>query len=87
VSQQKNVRHRPEPKQNRPPVCSQKVTLVADYGTTIAAYYAAVQELEQGMITGSAEVYAKQRQATEEARTLCEAARRALDEHEAEHGC
>jgi hypothetical protein len=38
--------------------CPQKVQLVAEYGAAVAAYYAAVDELEQGMITGSAEIFA-----------------------------
>src|SRR5215467_2189723 len=88
VSQRSNVR-RPspapaEPKENRTAFCSEKVTLVADYGAVMAAYYSAVRELENGMITGSAEVYGKQRKATERARELCEAARKALDDHEVE---
>ena len=35
------------------------------------------------MITGSADLYVKLRQATEETRAICEAARKKLDEHEA----
>jgi hypothetical protein len=44
-------------------------------------------EFEQGMITRSSGIYAKRRKATEEARALCEAVRKALNEHEAKHGC
>jgi hypothetical protein len=67
--------------------CEEKITLVADYATAVAAYSVAAQALEGGMITGSAEIYAKLRKATEEARALCEAARQELDQHEGTHKC
>ena len=67
--------------------CATKVQLVAEYSAAVAAYYSAIGELEQGMVTGSREVYAFQRRASDEARALCEAARQQLDEHIAEHQC
>jgi hypothetical protein len=67
--------------------CEEKIQLVANYAAAVAAYYAAVGNLEAGMITGSAEVYRNLRQATEEARAICEAARKELDEHESRHRC
>ena len=67
--------------------CQEKITLVADYAAAVAAYNSAVREFEQGMITRSSGIYAKRRKATEEARALCEAVRKALNEHEAKHGC
>jgi hypothetical protein len=67
--------------------CSEKIRLVADYGAAVAAHYAAVGKLEQGMITGSAEIYQERRRASEDVRVICDAARKALDEHVAEHGC
>jgi hypothetical protein len=67
--------------------CEEKINLVADYGAAAAAYYSAIQELEQGMITGSTAMYLERRKATEEARALCEKARNELDDHGAKHGC
>jgi hypothetical protein len=68
-------------------ICEDQIFLVANYGGAIAAYYAAVVKLEQGVISGSREIYAERRLATEEARLLCETARKELDQHIAEHGC
>jgi hypothetical protein len=59
----------------------------ANYAAAVAAYYSGVRKLEAGMITGSADLYVKLSQATEETRAICEAARKKLDEHEAKHQC
>lgn len=67
--------------------CEEQLRLVTDYGAAVAAYYAAITRLEQGMISGSREIYAQLRWATEEARMQCETARKALDDHGKEHGC
>jgi len=55
-------------------VLCEEIQLVADYASAVTEYYAAVRELEAGLITGSADIYTKLRQATEGARALCEAA-------------
>lgn len=67
--------------------CLEKVNLVADYGAAVTAYYNAVSKLEEGMITGSPQMYRDRFKSTESARAMCEAARKALAEHDAEHGC
>jgi hypothetical protein len=67
--------------------CSEKIRLVADYGAGVAAYYSAVSELEASMITGSAYAYEKGHRASEEAHLMCENARKALNDHVADHGC
>ena len=64
-----------------------KIGLVANYCAAVSAYHSAIRELEQGMITGSSEIYIERRKVTEEARVLCEKARKELDDHEAKHGC
>ena len=51
----------------------QQIQIVADYVAAVTAYYAAIRELEARLITGSTEVYAKNLQATEQARAICEA--------------
>ena len=61
--------------------------LVANYGAAVAQYYAAVSKLEEGMITGSNQVYDERYKAAEQVRSLCEAARKALVEHVEKHGC
>lgn len=68
-------------------LCPKKITLVVDYGAAVAAYHSAVQTLEAWMIKGSAEIYRRHRKDVEAARQLCEAARKALDDHEAEDEC
>jgi hypothetical protein len=60
---------------------------VASYAAAVAAYYSAVCDLETGMIKGSADVYARLRQSTENARSICEAALKELDAHETKHQC
>jgi hypothetical protein len=67
--------------------CEDQLRLVADYSAAVAAYYASVSRLEQGMISGSKDIYTRLRRATEEARLVCEAARNELDEHAKTHGC
>ena len=61
--------------------------LVAIYGAAVAEYYAAVSKLEEGMITGSNQVYDEQYTAVERVRSHCDAARKALVEHQEKHGC
>lgn len=61
--------------------------IVANYAAAVAAYYSAVYDLETGMITGSERIYASLRESTEEARSLCEAALKELNAHEAKHRC
>jgi hypothetical protein len=60
-----------------------KVRLVANYASAVAAYYAAVAELEVAMISGSGQIYTKLRGASEVARAVCEKALKKLDEHDA----
>jgi hypothetical protein len=67
--------------------CEERIHLVAEYAAALSAYYSAVRELEVGMITGSADIYRNLRQATEEARAVCEVARQKLANHEAGHKC
>jgi hypothetical protein len=64
-----------------------KTRLVANYAAAVAEYYRAVCNLETGMITGSASIYGKLRQSTENERSICEAALKELDAHEAKHKC
>ena len=68
-------------------ICEDQIFLVANYGAAVAAYYASVVQLEQGVISGSVKIYAERRRATEDARLICEAARRELDDHVLAHGC
>jgi len=67
--------------------CEEKLQLVNSYAASVASYYAAVAELEQGMVTGSRDTYAEQQELAEEARIACEAARKQLDDHLSAHGC
>ena len=67
--------------------CEEKTRLVANYAAAVTAYYSAVCDLETGMITGSKDVYARLRQSTENARSICEAALQELDAHEIKHQC
>ena len=67
--------------------CEDKIQLVANYGAAVAGYYSAVSELEEGMISQSKEIYAARRRSVEEARMICEAARKELDDHVSAHGC
>jgi hypothetical protein len=69
------------------PFCSRKVRLVADYAAAVAAYNCALGELEQAMITASKEIYLRHRRGADEARSVCEAARKILDDHVAAHDC
>jgi hypothetical protein len=62
------------------------IQLVADYGTAVEAYRYSVAELERGLISESREVLRKHRRSAEEARAVCEAARKALDDYIAAHG-
>jgi hypothetical protein len=71
----------------QPRRCEEKIRLVIKYGTAVAAYYSSVAQLEQGMISGSGELYAEHRRSTEEARLTCEAARMELDDHVSADGC
>jgi len=67
--------------------CEKKILLTANYGAAAAAYYAAVTELEKGMIRDSKEVFAERRRAVELARILSEAALKELDSHVFADGC
>jgi hypothetical protein len=67
--------------------CEEKIQLVANYGVAVARYYYAVSELERGMVTGSRELFDELRRSTEEARTMCETARKELDDHVLADGC
>ncbi len=67
--------------------CEEKIQLVANYAATVANYYAAVAELERGMVTGSRDTYARQQLLAGEARIASEAARQELDDHLLAHGC
>jgi len=63
------------------------IELMANYSTAAAAYCFSVAELEEGMITGSRQVFAARRRSAEEARAICEAALKELDDHVSERHC
>ena len=67
--------------------CEEKTRLVVNYAAAVAAYYSAACDLENGMINGSADLYARLRQSTENARSFSEAALKELDAHETKHKC
>jgi len=67
--------------------CEKKIQLMIEYSAAMTTYYHAVIEMEQGMISGSKELFTERRRSAEKARLECEAVRQELAAHIAADGC
>jgi phage shock protein A len=68
-------------------LCSTKERLLAEYDRATEKYLDALHELRANMATSPKPLYDRLLQASEDARSVSERARIALERHVAEHGC
>jgi hypothetical protein len=75
-----------DPVAPRPTYCEEKERLVDEYGAAVNEYSRTVRALRSNLVLPKAE-YDQIQAFSEETRVRCEAARAALEQHIAAHGC